>query len=166
MNHTITGTVLLSSTVCEREAWLIAHQIEPDQYNPFIEIGRLIHTESYKNNRIREISLPGIKIDMIYEQGEMVVVGEIKKSSRFLKGARVQLLYYLSEIKKRGVQAVGKILIPKEKKQITVVLDEQSSTELNEAIKKAEEIISLPKPPQRRRSSFCSKCGYQEFCWS
>ncbi|KUK23930.1 MAG: CRISPR-associated protein Cas4 [Thermotoga sp. 50_1627] len=166
MNHTITGTVLLSSTVCEREAWLIAHQIEPDQYNPFIEIGRLIHTESYKNNRIREISLPGIKIDMIYEQGEMVVVGEIKKSSKFLKGARVQLLYYLSEIKKRGVQAVGKILIPKEKKQITVVLDEQSSTELNEAIKKAEEIISLPKPPQRRRSSFCSKCGYQEFCWS
>jgi len=166
VNHTITGTVLLSSTVCEREAWLIAHQIEPDQYNPFIEIGRLIHTESYKNNRIREISLPGIKIDMIYEQGEMVVVGEIKKSSKFLKGARVQLLYYLSEIKKRGVQAVGKILIPKEKKQITVVLDEQSSTELNEAIKKAEEIISLPKPPQRRRSSFCSKCGYQEFCWS
>ncbi|AJC73785.1 CRISPR-associated protein Cas4 [Pseudothermotoga hypogea DSM 11164 = NBRC 106472] len=162
----MTGTVLLSSTVCEREAWLIAHQIEPDQYNPFIEIGRLIHTESYKNNRIREISLPGIKIDMIYEQGEMVVVGEIKKSSKFLKGARVQLLYYLSEIKKRGVQAVGKILIPKEKKQITVVLDEQSSTELNEAIKKAEEIISLPKPPQRRRSSFCSKCGYQEFCWS
>ncbi|WP_231845448.1 CRISPR-associated protein Cas4 [Pseudothermotoga hypogea] len=152
--------------MCEREAWLIAHQIEPDQYNPFIEIGRLIHTESYKNNRIREISLPGIKIDMIYEQGEMVVVGEIKKSSKFLKGARVQLLYYLSEIKKRGVQAVGKILIPKEKKQITVVLDEQSSTELNEAIKKAEEIISLPKPPQRRRSSFCSKCGYQEFCWS
>ncbi|WP_041081247.1 CRISPR-associated protein Cas4 [Thermotoga profunda] len=162
----ITGSVLLSSTVCDREAWLIAHQIEPDQFNPFIEIGRLIHTESYKNNQIREISLPGMKIDMIYEQGQMVIVGEIKKSSKFLKGARLQLLYYLNEIKKRQVQAVGKILIPKEKKQITVVLDEQSIDELNQAIKNAEKIISLPRPPQRKKSSFCSKCGYEEFCWS
>ncbi|KUK02275.1 MAG: CRISPR-associated protein Cas4 [Thermotoga sp. 50_1627] len=162
----VTGTVLLSSTVCDREAWLIAKNIEPDQYNPFIEIGRWIHTESYKNNQIREISLPGMKIDMIYEQGQMIIVGEIKKSSKFLKGARIQLLYYLSEMKKRGVNATGKILIPKEKKQVIVVLDEQSAVELNEAIDKAERIISLPRPPQKKRISFCSKCGYQEFCWS
>lgn len=162
----VTGSVLLSSTVCDREAWLMAHQIEPDQFNPFIEIGRLIHTESYKSNQIREITLPGMKIDMIYEQGQVVVVGEIKKSSKFLKGARLQLLYYLNEIKKRQVQATGKILIPKEKKQITVVLDEQSIDELNQAIKNAEKIISLSKPPQRKKSSFCSKCGYEEFCWS
>ncbi|MFN4190993.1 MAG: Dna2/Cas4 domain-containing protein [Pseudothermotoga sp.] len=96
----VSGSVLLSYTVCDREAWLIAHNIEPDQNNPFIEIGRLIHTESYKNHQIREISLPGMKIDMIYEQGQVVIVGEIKKSSKFLRGARLQLLYYLSEIKK------------------------------------------------------------------
>ncbi len=162
----ITGTVLLSSTVCEREAWLIAHQIEPDQSNPFIEIGRLIHTESYRTNQIREISLPGMKMDMIYEQGQIVIVGEIKKSSRFLKGARIQLLYYLDEMQKRGVNATGKILIPKEKKQITVTLDEQSKEQLHEAIKAAEKIVCLPKPPEKKRSTFCSKCGYEEFCWS
>lgn len=162
----VSGSILLSYTVCDREAWLMAHNIEPDQNNPFIEIGRLIHTESYKNHQIREISLPGIKIDMIYEQGQVVVVGEIKKSSKFLKGARLQLLYYLSEIKKRHVDAVGKILIPKEKKQIDIILDEQSANELKEAIKNVEKIIVLPKPPQRKRTGFCSKCGYEEFCWS
>jgi len=162
----ITGTVLLSSIVCHREAWLMAHQIEPDQANPFIEIGRLIHTESYRSNQIREISLPGMKMDMIYEQGQLIVVGEIKKSSKFLKGAKIQLLYYLNEMRKRGVNAVGKILIPKEKKQITVTLDEQAFLELDEAIKIAEKIISLPKPPEKQRSTFCSKCGYEEFCWS
>lgn len=162
----ITGTVLLSSTVCERETWLIGHQIEPDQANPFIEIGRLIHSESYRNNQIREIALPGMKIDMIYEQGQATVVGEIKKSSKFLKGARLQLIYYLNELAKRNVHAVGRILIPKEKRQIDVNLDENALLELEQAMKRAEEILSLPKMPQKRRISFCSKCGYEEFCWS
>ncbi|WP_286980740.1 CRISPR-associated protein Cas4 [Pseudothermotoga sp.] len=162
----ITGTVLLSFTVCEREAWLIAHQIEPEQSNPFIEIGRLIHTESYRKNQIREIALPGIKIDMIYSQGQVTVVGEIKKSSKFLKGARLQLLYYLSELKKRGVHAAGKIMIPKEKKQIDINLDDQGIKDLNQAIENVEKLVSLPKIPQKIRNAFCTKCGYEQFCWS
>lgn len=162
----ISGSVLLSITVCEREAWFIAHQIEPDQSNPFIEIGRLIHEESYRDKGIHEISLPGLKIDLIFEQGELLIVGEIKKSSKFLKGARMQLLYYLSELEKKGVNATGKILIPREKKHVNVVLDEQSKVELERFILKAEEIVQARVPPKKIKTSFCRSCGYELMCWS
>ncbi|KAF2957809.1 CRISPR-associated protein Cas4 [Thermotoga sp. Ku-13t] len=162
----VTGTTLLSMTVCEREAWLIAHAIGPDQDNPFIEIGRLLHQESYREKTIREVNLPGIRIDLIYDEKGVLVVGEIKKSSKFLKGARIQLLHYLNELEKRGVRATGKILIPKEKKQLPVVLDDESREELRRFIELTERTIRLPKPPEKRRNSFCGKCGYELLCWS
>ncbi|MCX7813830.1 MAG: CRISPR-associated protein Cas4 [Pseudothermotoga sp.] len=162
----LSGSVLLSLTVCEREAWLIAHQIEPDQNNPFIEIGRLIHEESYKQKGIREVSLPGMKIDLIFEQDELLIVGEIKKSSKFLKGARIQLIYYLSELEKRGIRATGKILIPRERKQIQVILDNEAKFELERFVEIAEKVLQLQMPPRKNRTGFCRSCGYELMCWS
>lgn len=162
----VTGSAVLSLTVCEREAWLIAHQIEPDQSNPYLEVGRFIHQESYPKRGIREVSLPGMKIDMIFQQGKVTIVGEIKKSSKFLEGARMQLLYYLYELEKRGVKASGKIMIPRERKQVEVRLGETEKEELERFLEKAERILSLPKVPERKKTGFCRKCGYELFCWS
>jgi CRISPR-associated exonuclease Cas4 len=72
----------------------MSRNLNPDQQNPFIEIGRLISQESYKRER-KEIRLENIVIDILRKEGEEIVIGEVKKSSKFEKSARMQLAYYL-----------------------------------------------------------------------
>ncbi|GAB5047036.1 CRISPR-associated protein Cas4 [Thermodesulfovibrio sp. TK110] len=149
----------------------MSRQLEPYQANPFIEIGRLLSEEAYKRER-KEIMLQtpeqagGMVIDLLKAEGEDVVVGEIKKSSRFEKSARMQLAYYLMRLKKLGIHAKGILLFPKEKKKIEVTLTEKLEHELIEAQKEIKRIIALPMPPEAKMIKFCKKCGYQEFCWS
>ena len=47
----ITGTLILFYYICRREVWLMAHELHPNQENPFLEIGRLIHQESYSREK-------------------------------------------------------------------------------------------------------------------
>lgn len=60
----ISGTLIWYYYVCQREVWLMAHNLEPSQDNTFIEIGRLISEESYKRDK-KEIHLDNIVIDVI-----------------------------------------------------------------------------------------------------
>lgn len=59
----------------------MSRQIVPDQDHPFIEIGRLIDTESYDRDR-KKIELEDIIIDLIKSEKGNILVGEIKKSSK------------------------------------------------------------------------------------
>jgi CRISPR-associated exonuclease Cas4 len=142
-----------------------ARQITPWQENPFIEIGRLISEESYQRER-KEIHLENIVIDLLKTEGENVVIGEVKKSSRFEKSARMQLAYYLWRLKQLGISAAGQLLFPKEKKKVTVTLTEEIENELSNAQKQIKSIIQMETPPSPKKIKFCSKCGYKEFCWS
>ncbi len=137
----------------------------PWQENPFIEIGRLISQESYKKEK-KEIHLENIVIDLLKTEGENVVIGEVKKSSRFEKSAKMQLAFYLLKLKQLGVEATGQLLFPKEKKKITLTLTKELEEEVEFTQKKIKEIIQAELPPPAKKTKFCSKCGYQEFCWS
>jgi CRISPR-associated exonuclease Cas4 len=160
-----TGTLIWYYYICHREVWLMARQITPWQENPFIEIGRLISEESYQRER-KEIHLENIVIDLLKTEGENVVIGEVKKSSRFEKSARMQLAYYLWRLKQLGISAAGQLLFPKEKKKVTVTLTEEIENELSNAQKQIKSIIQMETPPSPKKIKFCSKCGYKEFCWS
>jgi CRISPR-associated exonuclease Cas4 len=161
----LTATLIWYYYICHREVWLMARQITPWQENPFIEIGRLISEESYQRER-KEIHLENIVIDLLKTEGENVVIGEVKKSSRFEKSARMQLVYYLWRLKQLGISATGRLLFPKEKKKVTVTLTEEIENELSNAQKQIKSIIQMETPPSLKKIKFCSKCGYKEFCWS
>jgi CRISPR-associated exonuclease Cas4 len=143
----------------------MSRQLTPWQENPFIEIGRLISEESYKREK-KEIHIENIVIDLLKTEGENIVIGEVKKSSRFEKSAKMQLAYYLFRLKQLGIHATGELLFPKEKKKIIVELTEEIEDELISAQKKIKSIIQIEMPPPAQKIKFCSKCGYQEFCWS
>jgi CRISPR-associated exonuclease Cas4 len=143
----------------------MSRNLNPDQQNPFIEIGRLISEESYKRER-KEIRLENIVIDILRKEGEEIVIGEVKKSSKFEKSARMQLAYYLWKLKELGIEAKGELLFPKEKKRISVTLTKEMETELENAKREIKSIIQMEAPPPPERTRFCSKCGYREFCWA
>src|SRR5690554_2637589 len=97
----VTGTLIWYYFICKREVWLMAHSIEADQDNEFIDIGRFIQNNTYQREK-KEILLGNIKLDILKKEKGQVIVGEVKKSSRFKESARMQLSYYLYELEKKG----------------------------------------------------------------
>lgn len=144
----------------------MAHEILPDEDDPYLEIGRFLSTRSYPRARRRELSLPGIKIDLIESGKEGIVVVEVKKSSRFLEAARLQLLFYLAQLEEKGVRACGELRIPAERRRFLVKLDEEGKARLHEALRGLTVLVDQPLPPLPRRIPFCRRCAYRGFCWA
>lgn len=162
----VTGYSVLAYTVCKREAWFVLRRFKPEQDNPYIELGRYLHKNSYEGKGEKEIKLPGAVIDLIWNDKKCTIVGEIKKSSKSLKGARTQLLFYLKLLSEKGIEAQGYILLPKEKKKIPIKYDKEAEKEIQEILLQLKELMKVPIPPPAKWIGSCSKCGFSELCWA
>lgn len=160
----INGTMIWYYLVCKREVWLIGHGIESDQENENIQIGKLLHEQSYKREN-KEISINNSRMDMIKKKNNKLVIVEIKKSSKTINAAKMQLLYYIYQAKTEGVNITGELRIPKEKRIIKVNLNEQNTKDLEDIINGIKTIIN-GNIPELLRNSHCRNCAYSEFCWA
>lgn len=161
----VTGTLIWYYYICKREVWLMAHRIEADQDNEFIDVGRFIHENSYQREK-KEVSLGNIKIDILKREDGELVVGEVKKSSRFKESARMQLAYYLFELENKGINAKGILMFPKERQREEIILNEQLKAKLDQAINEILWIMYQDEPQPAQKISFCKNCAYNEFCWA
>jgi len=143
---------------------LFAHEVSADPEWELLELGRLIATGSYQRDK-KELTTEGMKIDLIQKRDGRIIVGEIKKSSKGLKAAIMQLAYYLYRLKRQGVELTGELLIPKEKKRIKVELTPELEAELELAFARMREIMNNDRPPPVKKSRFCTRCAYREFCY-
>ncbi len=159
----ITGTLVWYYFICKREVWLMSREITPDEDHETLEVGRAVH-EIFYGRMIKEFSMEGMKIDIL-KRGERTIC-EIKTSSRFVKAACFQLLYYLYRLKEElGEDFSGWILVPKERKKIRVVLDEPAQNSLLQVLHEIKKIADSDKPPPPARNPFCRRCAYRDFCW-
>jgi|LSQX01.2.fsa_nt_gb CRISPR-associated exonuclease Cas4 len=161
----ITGTFVWYYFICTREVWLLSRGITPDQQDDNIDIGRFLHENAYSREK-KEVDFYGMKLDIIKKENDQLIIGEIKKSSKYMESARMQLLHYLNELEEQGIHAEGVLLVPEEKKRETVVLNEESRKKLSEAIKGITEVISVDVPPEPKRINYCKNCAYSELCWA
>jgi len=162
----ITGSLIESFLICERQAWLMAHQVTPDQDHPYLEIGRLIDEESFTEEK-KKISLENMIIDLIKTENKTLIIGEIKKSSKAQDIAKLQLAFYLYSLKNNyGIKADGILIFPKEKRRVRVILDKELEEKIEDTIKKVEILIYRERPPLPQKIPYCKLCAYREFCWS
>jgi len=161
----VNGTFIWYYHICEREVWLIAHNITPDQHDDNIDYGRFLHEQTYKRNQ-KEIEFGNVKFDVIFDQGDKLVIGETKKSSRYQEASRWQLLYYLRVLQKAGIDASGVLLYPQEKKRVEVTLTKEKAEKLADIESRIREIAEDKYPPAPRQCKFCGKCAYEEYCWA
>jgi CRISPR-associated exonuclease Cas4 len=160
----ITGTLIWYYYICPREVWLMARELNPNQEDPFLEIGRLLQQDTYSREK-KEITVGNMKIDLLRRKNGEMIVGEVKKSSRFEKSATMQLAFYLYRLKQRGINAIGELLIPKEKKKIPVKLTSNIEDELKQVFRQIKEVINQDNPPEPVKNKYCTNCAYREFCW-
>lgn len=165
MSQLVTGTLVQSYTICSRQTWLMAHQIIPDQDHSYLEIGRLIDEKSYDWAR-KKVHLENVVLDLVRSEEGDLVVGEIKKSSRGLESARLQLAFYLYKLRKYGINAKGRLRFPEERRRIDIELDDKMIKEVEDTVNEIVNIITKPYPPSFKKIGFCKHCAYKEFCMS
>lgn len=165
MDFFVTGTLIWYYCICKREVWLMARRLTPDEDDVNIDIGRFIHQNTYSREK-KEIDLGNAKLDLIHNENGELVVGEVKKSSRFLESAKTQLLFYLLQLKEMGIDARGELLIPAEKKRVQVELDATSEKEIQNIISEIENIVNDTSAPPPVKTKWCRNCAYSEFCWA
>lgn len=165
MDFTVTGTLVWYYHICKREVWLMARHLVPDQDQENIQIGRIIGENTYPRDK-KELDLGNAKLDLIRTENGDLVVGEVKKSSRFVESASKQLLFYLLQLREMGINARGELLIPEEKKKINVILDEAGEAEIKSTVQDIELIVSWESAPAPVKNKYCKNCAYSEFCWA
>lgn len=161
----ITGSIIQAYSICKRQAWLMSRQITGDQYNDFLAIGRVISEESFKRDK-KELRIGSNVIDIVRNKDGSVILIETKKSSRAINASKSQLLFYLYNLRHKVKNLQGEIRIPKEKKIINVVLDETEIEKIDKLKKDIQTLLEKETAPEVKKSKFCTKCSYYEFCWS
>ena len=144
----------------------MVHQINADQDDGNMDLGRFIHENTYNRDKQKEISIGHIKLDIVRQDKDSLVIGEVKKSSKYLQSARMQLAFYLRELKGRGIEAKGELLFPKEKRKEEVELTPELEHQLDVAAIEIEKIAQQDTPPLLRKIPLCRNCAYKEFCWA
>jgi CRISPR-associated exonuclease Cas4 len=161
----VLGSHVQAYMVCLRQVWLMSRQICPDEDNIHLQIGRLIQSQAYCRER-KEVHLGHLAIDLVRRGGRNLVVAEIKKSSRAHEACRLQLAFYLYELKQMGLEAEGELLFPEERRRELLILDAALEAEVEALKKRIAALILQPSPPEPTKIKFCGKCAYSEFCWA
>lgn len=76
-----------------------------------------------------------------------------------------QLLYYIYDLKQKGIDAEGVINYPTIRKKEKIILNTENQKELETILHNIHEIVAMDTPPQPERKSYCKKCSYYELCW-
>lgn len=162
----VTGSLIQAYLICPRQCWLMIHQMTGDQNNDFLSIGRYIAEDSYSRAK-KEINIKGIgKVDAVETKNEFIKLIEVKKSSKKLKSAEMQLIFYIYKLSKRiDKKIIGEVRIPKERKNVEIILNEENERMISDIINNIEELENkvIPLPEHK---SYCRTCSYNEFCWS
>lgn len=160
----VTGVKVSYYYVCHTELWLFSHNIQMEDENEYVQIGRELHEERYSRDK-KDITIDEtISLDFV-ETKNGIIIHEIKKAPSIEISHRMQLLYYLYYFKTKGVEATGVINYPLISRKEEIVLTEEDEVEIKKALDDIKTLIEgqMPSPVRKK---FCPKCSYYEFCFS
>jgi len=159
----ITGIHFQYYLVCHRKLWLYSHNIRFESEHENVHIGRFLHKDRYKREK-KEITIPGAMAVDFIRTSDGLELCEIKKSKRLEPAHKLQMMFYLSYLKERGVSARGTIVYPLMNRREPVTLDEDGIMRVNSVKTEIAKIVTNELPPPVRMKS-CRKCAYEDFCF-
>jgi CRISPR-associated exonuclease Cas4 len=163
MEKEITGMMIYYYFVCHRKLWYFCHEINMEQENENVQIGKILDENTYAREE-KHLQIDNvINIDYIKEKH---ILHEIKKSKAIEIAGIWQLKYYLYYLSCRGVEGLsGKIDYPLLKKSVDVSLTSEDINLLTETIQDIYQIVSLPISEDFPNKSICKKCAYFDLCF-
>ncbi len=149
--------------VCPRKCWLFQRGLGIEQGSDRVALGRLTHERTFQRFQMRNVLIENyLQIDFA-EEG---VVHEVKHSQASERAHRLQLAYYLWSLRARGIETVGILHYPRQRRREVLELTPELENELHLVLNQVEQLRTKPTPPQvERPMNLCRNCAYQEFCW-
>lgn len=163
MKKEITGVMVYYYEVCKRKLWYFYNEIQMEQGNENVLIGKAIDEETYKRDK-KHINIDNIiNIDFIRSKG---VLHEVKKSNKIEEASILQVKYYLYFLQKRGVYNIrGKIDYPLLKQSIDVELSDEDIKEIDEILINIKNTVKASNPPSLDKKRICQSCAYYDLCF-
>ncbi len=163
MEKQITGVMVYYYEVCKRKLWYFYHEIQMEQGNENVEIGKVLDEETYKRDK-KHINIDNIvNIDFIRSKG---ILHEVKKSKKIEEASILQVKYYLYFLHKRGVKNIkGKIDYPLLKQNIDIELKDEDMENMEEVLNNIHDIVMKDTPPILDKKRICKSCAYYDLCF-
>jgi CRISPR-associated exonuclease Cas4 len=158
----LNGTLIHYYATCKREAWLYSRRIHADQWDENILMGKAL--AEIKEENLHNFPFSNLKFDKIGKERGHYLVTEYKKSMSNPQGAKMQLLFYMWQLKTSLKLKVinGKVISGR-----TVVFvegNEKNMKMIEELMVEVSEFLSQPTPPPFVQIKFCKGCGYRDYC--
>ena len=162
----ITGTIVNYYFHCKRQCYLFANRINLEDNSEDVRIGRVLHEIKAKDGKNTEIKYENMVLDKISSK----YIEEYKKSDSDTEAARMQLLFYLKNLKEKGITKEGKLIYEEKNKKTTrkteiIKLDKQNLEKLNKCMEKIEELINQEEVPKVEKDKKCKRCAYYDYCY-
>ena len=162
----ITGTIVNYYFHCKRQCYLFANRINLEDNSEDVRIGRVLHEIKAKDGKNTEIKYENMVLDKISSK----YIEEYKKSDSDTEAARMQLLFYLKNLKEKGIIKEGKLIYEEKNKKTTrkteiIKLDKQNLEKLNKCMEKIEELINQEEVPKVEKDKKCKRCAYYDYCY-
>lgn len=161
----LNGTLINYYFHCKRQCYLHGNRLNLEDNSELVKIGRAIHEERAEQSKQSELEIDNIKLDKM--TAEYVI--ELKKSDADVEACKWQLLYYLSVLKKKGIDRKGKIeFVEKnktERKIVVVELTDEVQRQLEIHEMEIRELLDKEDVPGVLHKPKCKKCSYYEYCY-
>src|SRR3989344_7285339 len=151
----LTGTLIKNFFHCKRQAYLYYSGL--NFRNDLVRIGEIMHEEQ----KPKEYVFEKIKVDDI--KGEFLI--EYKKTSSNIEGTRMQVIYYLEYLHKKGMPLKGKIIDLTYNKEYIIEWNEDAKRELEQLKKEMEVTLKGNLPERKRLRKECKGCSFKDYCW-
>jgi CRISPR-associated exonuclease Cas4 len=159
----ITGVMVYYYEVCKRKLWYFYNEIQMEQGNENVEIGKILDEETYKRDK-KHINIDNIiNIDFIRSRG---VLHEVKKSKKIEEANILQVKYYLYFLYKKGVRNIkGKIDYPLLKQSVDIDLNKEDINNIEIILKNINDLVNKDIPPTLEKKRICKSCAYYDLCF-
>ena len=159
----ITGTLIHYYVTCKREAWLYSRKIHADQWDENILMGKAL-ADIKEEQQLHNFPFPNLHFDKIGKERGHIMVTEYKKTMSNPQGAKMQLLFYMWQLKTSlNLKVInGKVISGK--KVIFVEGNPENMKLIEELMEKVTLFLSQPTPPPFVEIKFCKGCGYRDYC--
>lgn len=163
MKKEITGVMVYYYAVCKRKLWYFYNEIDMEDGNENVQIGKVIDEESYKRDK-KHININNIiNIDFIRSRG---ILHEVKKSNKIEEASILQVKYYLYYLKKKGVDNIkAKIDYPLLKQTLDIELNDEDIKEMDEILDDIKNVVKKKKPCELHKKRICKSCAYYDLCF-
>ena len=162
----ITGTLINYYFHCKRQCYLFANKINLEDNSEDVRIGRVLHEIRSKDGKNTEIKYENMVIDKVTAN----YIEEYKKSDSDTEAANMQLLFYLKNLRDKGIEKKGRLIYneknnKKNKKLEIVELNDKNIEKLDNCIKEIQILISGDVVPDVEKENKCKRCAYYEYCY-